>query len=59
MKKMWNTILGEVVKAIFTLGLSLLRKGKKYHVEHKDIEHPQKDNTKKKADTPKSECGIS
>lgn len=54
MKKMWNTILGEVVKAIFTLGLSLLRKGKKYHVEHKDIEHPQKDNTKKKADTLKS-----
>lgn len=54
MKKMWKTVLGEVVKALFTLGLSLLRKGKKYHVDHKDVEDPQIDNTKKKADTQKS-----
>lgn len=54
MKKMWKTILGEVVKALFTLGLSLLKKGKKYHVNHEDVEDPQKDNTKKKADTLKS-----
>lgn len=51
---MWKTILGEVVKALFTLGLSLLRKGKKHHVDHKDVEETPKDNTKKKADIQKS-----
>lgn len=54
MKKMWKTILGEVIKAVFTLGLSLLRKGKKYHVDNKDLEQLPKDDNKKKADTQKS-----
>ncbi len=48
MKKMRKTILSEIIKALFTLGLSLLKKGKKYHVNNKDTEKPPKNNTPQK-----------
>ncbi len=45
---MWKTILGEVIKAVFSLGLSLLKKGKKYHSNGKVPDDTPKDNTQKK-----------
>lgn len=36
MKTVWKETLQEIVLAIITLGISLLRKGKKHHQSKKD-----------------------
>lgn len=40
MKKVWSEVLQEVVLAIITLGISLLRKGKKRHQQKLDELNP-------------------